>query len=864
MSPASPSAPPARASGHAAKTASRPPVSAPRAPSSCAPAPQIPADPFDFKSATIAQSCSRLGADAAGLSSREARERLAQYGPNRIEEKRVPLWRKLLSHFAAPISLIILAASILSFLIGDLADSGVILFLFLLNGSIGFYIERQADGALASLSKKLAVRARVMRDGHWEDVDADELAPGDVVDLAGGRIVPADAKLIEGELEVDPSALTGESLPVPLAAGALAYASSLVHKGRAKALVVLTGARTTFGKTATLAQMSKPKSHLDQAIEGVGHFLLVLALIGALIVIAVGAVRGYSLDQLALLALTLLVASVPAAMPAVLATIMALGALHLAKKHVVVRQLSVLEALASVSVVCSDKTGTLTLNQIKVQALWPCQCTDAELLRTALMCIRPDSDDPIDRAIEHHGLLHARADWTLDRLVPADSSRKRATAFLSRGRQRMVAIKGAPQVVLALCRLSPAARRAALRQVERFALEGFRTLAVAARPLGRPEARAGGPSGRSISSSGADPRERGARFIGLIAMADPARPDARATIQKAAQMGIVIKMVSGDHMAVVRHVAENIGIRGRSLSASALARLKPAQARLEVLRTHIFAEVLPAQKYDIVKIHRAAGEVVAVTGDGVNDAPALKEADAGIAVSSANEVAKSAADLVLTRPGLAVIVDGIEEGRAIFERMRHYVTYRLAETFRVLFLVPASIIALGFFPLTPIQLVVLSVLNDIPILAMATDRVDQPGAPEKWRLKNLLGISSALGLVGLVNSGLLLYVFYFVLKIPVPIIQTLFFLKLSISGHLMVFHARSKGPVLKTTPPSRTLLIAVIITQLIATAMALLGIFVVPVGILEVLGMWAWVTMFFFITEWVKHYAYALSDRLGW
>jgi len=329
-------------------------------------------------------------------------------------------------------------------------------------------------------------------------------------------------------------------------------------------------------------------------------------------------------------------------------------------------------------------------------------------------------------------------------------------------------------------------------------------------------------------------------------------------------MGVKVRMVTGDQSAAARNIASRIGMKGAELTSSALAQLKGTAVAIKIRATTIFSEILPSQKYEIVQTLQEGGEIVAVTGDGVNDAPALKRASVGIAVSGATEVARSAADLVLTRPGLSVIVDGIQEGRAIYKRMYHYVTYRLAETFRVLFLVPFAIIAFGFFPLTPIQLVLLSVLNDIPILAMATDNVDNASYPEKWRIKRLIGVSSILGLTGLVSSSLLLYIVFFIFKLPIEIIQTLLFLKLSVSGHLMVFHARNKGPVLKGTPPSRTLLSAVIITQLIATTMALVGIFVTPISIWIILGLWAWCVLFFFITEWFKHYAYAFADKLKW
>lgn len=813
---------------------------------------------MDFKNAPARQVLVELQSDERGLDSEEAGRRMARDGPNLIPAHPVPLWKKVARHFFSPVSLVILAAGFLALGIGHAEDGAVILFLFVLNGAIGLYIERKADGALASLAQTIRVTARVRRDGRWEHLPSGELVAGDVVEVVGGDLIPADLKLLEGEIEVDQSSLTGESLPAEVRAAEMAYASGLVQRGRALGVVVFTGPRTTFGKTAQLAQMQRPQSHLDRSVLQIGQFLFVLAGLGAFIVLAVGVLRQYPVSETALLALTLLVASVPSAMPAVLAVIMATGAMTLARSHVVVRQLAALQELAGVTVICSDKTGTLTQNRLKVGEVWPWRCGAGRLLGAAHECMPAESDDLIDRTIARHAALHpGAAGWTPVRYRPPDSERKRATMLLCHGKSgacRLV-VKGAPQKVLPLCRLAPAARRAVRAQIERFASRGFRTIAVAEKPVGSREAAGPHAHLRTVD-------ERGATLLGLIPLSDEPRTDAASTIRKAKAMGVEVRMVSGDHMAAARYIASKIGLAGRALTSSMMERLSGRRRVEAIIQTQIFAEVLPAQKFEIVRALQGRGEVVAVTGDGVNDSPALKAADAGIAVSSANEVARSAADLVLLRPGLAVIVNGIEESRAIFERMQHYITYRLAETFRVLFLVPFAIIALGFFPLTPIQLVALSLLNDIPILAMATDRVDRPRAPEKWHVRRLLAVSSALGLVGLLNSGLLLFLFFFVAKLPVSIIQTLFFLKLSVSGHLMVFHARSRGPVLSSTPPSSTLLGAVVATQLVATGMALLGIFVEPIGIWPILGMWGWVVMFFFITEWAKHYAWALADRM--
>lgn len=796
---------------------------------------------------------------ARGLTSAQAKERLARDGPNSIPEKSVPFWRKALSHFAAPMALVILAAGLLSLWINHLEDAAVIFFLYLLNGLIGTYIERKADGALAKLSEQIGISARVKRDGEWVKLPSSVLVAGDVVEINGGDVVPADTKLINGDVELDQSALTGESLPVACTAGGLAYASALVQRGHALGAVELTGLRTTFGRTAQLAQLQRPPSQLDRSISKIGQYLVALALLGVAIVVSVGAARGYTIGETALLGLTLLVASVPSAMPAVLATIMAMGAMKLADAGVVVRKLSSLEELSGVTIICSDKTGTLTQNKLSVGPVWARSSTEKSLLDSATACMPPDSSDAIDVAIaKRAGMVAGTAPsgWKAMRYVPADGDRKRATTLLrnSRTGSFQLVIKGAPQKVLPLCKLSPAERDIALAQVEKFAKEGFRTIAVAAKPLGaaRPHAQL------------KEPDEKGAALLGLIALADQPRPDAAKTIVQAMRMGVQVRMVSGDHAAAARYIASKIGLRGREMTSAAFEKLKGAARAAQIRATMIFSEVLPAQKYEIVKALQEQGETVAVTGDGVNDAPALKRAAVGIAVTGATEVARSAADLVLTSPGLSVIVHGIQEGRAIYKRMYHYMTYRLAETFRVLFLVPFAIITVGFFPLTPIQLVLLSVLNDIPILAMATDRVDDAPKPEKWRVRRLLGVSSALGFVGLVNSGILLCVFVFFLRIPVEVIQTLFFLKLSVSGHLMLFHARNKGPIFRGTPPSGMLLGAVVATQLIATCMALGGIFVKQVEIGYVLVIWGWSVVFFFITEFAKHHAYRIADERGW
>ncbi|MFH0927059.1 MAG: plasma-membrane proton-efflux P-type ATPase [Candidatus Micrarchaeota archaeon] len=800
---------------------------------------------MDFKKASVEQTLQALDCSREGLSQAEAKKRLEIYGQNKIEEKKQSIFQKIAHHFFSPMSIIILIAAILSFAINHLEDAGIISFLFILNGAISYYTEAKADAALATLAKKISVLARVFRSKSWDKIESELLVPGDLIELKGGDIVPADAKIIEGSIEVDQSALTGESLPVELKSGQLAYASSLVHRGLAKALIALTGEKTTFGKTAKLSQMQKPQSHLDKSIFKIGEYLMILALMGAVLIFVAGYLLNTPIAESLLFALTLLVASVPAAMPAVLATIMAVGALHLAKKHVVVRHLSALEELAGVSVICSDKTGTITKNQMTVGEVWAYKCTQNQLLISARSCMPKDSEDPIDLAIYAHAPMHEKFGWRMEKYVPADSERKRASAYLISGKSRLLIIKGAPQKVIPLCKLSPKARKLAFSQVDQMGKNGFRAIAIAQKKVKK-----------------STDNETGATLLGIIPLYDPPRDDAARTIRLTKAMGIDIRMVTGDHAAAARYISSKIGLVGELITSAQMEAQNNISKSIEKIK--IFAEVLPEQKFAIVKAFQKAGYSVAVTGDGVNDAPALRQAEVGIAVARATQVARMASDLVLTEKGISVLVNGIDESRAIFERMHNYVLYRLSETFRILFLVPFAVLALGFFPLAPLQLVLLSLLNDIPILAMATDNVQFPNAPEKWRVKRLLSVTSILGAIGLISSGLLLLIAYFVLKLPLESIQTLLFLKLSLSGHFMVFATRTKTNWFKAQRPPMLLLGAIVLTQIAATILALTGTFVAPIHFGLIFAMWVYVFAAFFITDYLKVKTYELADRMNW
>jgi len=561
-----------------------------------------------------------------GLSEDEAKRRLSIYGPNVIPEKKVNPVLKFLSYFWGPIPWMIEAAAALSLVIGHYVDFWIILALLLVNAVVGFWEEHKAENVIKYLEQKMAVRARVLRDGEWKVLPASELVPGDVIRLRLGDIVPADVRLVgDGRLTLDESALTGESLPVDKGEGDLAYAGSIVRRGEMNALVVATGLRTYFGRTVKLVEKAEAVSALQKMILKVGDYLILLALILIGIVAIYVVLRGEGLLTAVRYALVLAIASVPAALPAVLSITMAIGALHLARRQAVVTKLVSIEELASVDVLCADKTGTLTKNQLT--AAKPIAFngySPEDVLLYAALASREEDEDPIDlavlRALNEFGLEDAYSRFEQVEFTPFDPVRKRTEALVrADGQPAFRVAKGAPQIILHLCRVDEALWERAMRVVDEIAEQGYRALGVAKAEGGRWE------------------------FVGIIPLFDPPRDDARGAVERIRELGVRVKMITGDHTAVARHIAELLGLGTNIVSVSELVREK--KARLDELAEQAdgFSEVFPEHKYAIVKALQRKGHMVAMTGDGVNDAPALKQANCGIAVAGATDAAKAAA-----------------------------------------------------------------------------------------------------------------------------------------------------------------------------------------------------------------------------
>ncbi|MET4001506.1 H+-transporting ATPase [Arthrobacter sp. UYCu511] len=791
----------------------------------------------------------QLGTSPEGLHQVEAAKRLIQYGPNEIAEHHANALLKFLSYFWGPIPWMIEAAVILSAVVGHWPDFFIILVLLLANALVGWSEERQAGNAIEALRAKLAVTARVRRDGTWVTPAARELVPGDVIRLRLGDIIPADARLFEGdEIEVDQSALTGESLPLTCAPGDPVYSGSIVRRGEIDGLVYATGANTYFGATAELVQGAHTVSHFQKAVLKIGNYLIILAAVFVTVIIVVSLLRHDPLLTTLQFALVLTIAAIPVAMPTVLSVTMAVGARILATKQAVVSRLVAIEELAGVDVLCSDKTGTLTQNSLTLGDPF---CTDgvtaAEVIIAGALASRADNDDPIDLAIlgglSDPDALHG---YTVTGYQPFDPVSKRTEATVTEkgagtGTEQPTfkVSKGAPQVMLALATDASAVKSAVDAAVNDFATRGYRSLGVART----------GPTGDW-------------RFLGVLPLFDPPREDAAATIATAREMGVEVKMVTGDALAIARETAVKVGLGANILDAAGLGEVQKTESAAtaeSIEKADGFAQVFPEHKYHIVEVLQQRGHIVGMTGDGVNDAPALKKADCGIAVSGATDAARAAAAIVLLTPGLSVIIDAIKISRRIFQRMNSYAMYRIAETLRVLLFVTLTILVFNFYPVTAIMIVMLALLNDGAILSIAYDNVRYRSQPEAWNMRVVLGIATVLGVLGPIAAFGLFYLGDRVFGIGRPQLQTMMYLMLSVAGHLTIFLTRTRGPFWSIRP-ARILLFAVLGTQVIATLIAVFGLFMTPLGWGWAAFVWGYAILWALLSDRVKLLAYKVLD----
>jgi plasma-membrane proton-efflux P-type ATPase len=677
----------------------------------------------------------------SGLSGAEAAARLSRDGPNEVAEKRTHPLARFAAKFWGVSAWMLELIVILSFLLHKTADLWVALALLLANAVIGFLQESRATSAIEALRSRMQVMARVLRDGNWQPIAARELVRGDVVRLRAGDFVPADVQLAEGQLRIDQSALTGESRDVARGNGETVHSGSIVRRGEATAHVTATGAATYFGRTTQLVASARPRLHVEAVIARVVKWLF---LIVAGLVVAVAAVAlagGQHLLDILPIALVLLMSAVPVALPVMFTVSMAVGARELAGRGVLVTRLNAAEDAATMDVLCVDKTGTITINRLAVTGVIALgRATESEVLEAGALASQEADQDPIDLAFL--AAARQRHAWPATppgrqvSFAPFDAQSRRTEAIVEQDQRRLRVVKGAVRTVAACCGLGSSQIDALEARVADSAQAGYRTLAV-----GR--GAEGGPL----------------ELLGLVTLYDPPRPDARELIAALRERGVAVKMLTGDALAVAGEVARQVGL-ARLLSVADLksATAKSGEGQADLLAgCDGFAEVYPEDKFIVVRHLQAAGHVTGMTGDGVNDAPALRQAEVGIAVSTATDVAKAAASVVLTAPGLTNIVPLVEQGRAIYQRVLTWIVNKISRTILKSTFVAVAFIATGRFVISASAMLLLVFMTDFAKIALATDEVQPSKQPETWNVGGYVAVSVVLGLMMVAEALLFLW-----------------------------------------------------------------------------------------------------------
>ncbi len=768
----------------------------------------------DFASASVPATLAALHVDpAAGLTPAEVERRRQTHGYNEVAEQKSHPLRQFLGKFWGVSAWMLEMIMLLSAFLGKYSDLAVVSALLVLNAVLGFLQERRAAGVVETLRRRLQVSARVLRAASWQVLAARELVPGDILRVHPGDIIPADVKLLDGALSVDQSALTGESLDVDKGGGDMLSSGSVVRRGEGNGVVVLTGARTYFGRTTELVQLARPKLHIEAVVAKVVRwlFLIVGALLGLVLVLSL--LRGAPLIEIVPLLLVLLMSAVPVALPVMFTVSMAVGSKELAKRGVLVTRLSAAEDAATMDVLCVDKTGTITLNQLAVTGVIALgQASEADVLLAGALASQASNQDPIDLAFLAAAKEQRAFDGQPDGLLgftpisfaPFDAQNRRTEAVLEQHGRRLRVMKGAVRSVALACGLDPAAIDALEARVSDAARKGYRTLAVARGP------ETGAPA-----------------LLGLVTLYDPPRPDAKSLIATLHDLGISVKMLTGDALAVAREIAQGVGLPHiRRVADLKAASTEAGKQGVDLLAdADGFAEVYPEDKYIVVQHLQAAGHVTGMTGDGVNDAPALRQAEVGIAVSSATDVAKGAASVVLTEAGLTNIVTLVEQGRTIYQRILTWIVNKISRTILKSAFVAIAFVATGKFVVSAFAMLLLVFMTDFAKIALATDYVRPSRKPETWNIGGFILVSVVLGLAMVAESLFLLWVGWerFGLANDNNALYTFSFLTLLYFAAFSIVSARERRGFWRSLP-SKTLVAALLADVLIGTGLTFVGL----------------------------------------
>lgn len=741
----------------------------------------------------------------SGLTSEEAKNRLSQYGFNEIEEKRKNPLKEFLKRFWGITPWMLEITIIFSFLIHNMIDVYIIAALLIVNAIIGYSQEEKASKAVELLKKSLQINSKVLRDRKWSQIAAKYIVPGDIVRIRAGDFVPADIILITGEeIEIDQSALTGESLPVVKKYGDTVYSGSVVRKGEGNGKVTATGKRTYFGKTTELVTVARPKLHMEEVTTKIVNYLLMIVLVLLSIMVFIAYLRGISLLSVIPVSLMLIVFAVPVALPAMFTVSMAIGSIETARKGALVTRLNAIEDAATMDILCADKTGTLTKNMLSVSEILPMNgFIEENVILYGILASEEADNDPIDIALIKYAKEKrvSKDGIKVEEYRGFDPATRRTEAIVVINGDRHTVVKGAVDTIAKLCNTENAEE---IKEKEKMiAQHGHRIIAVAFSKNNKLE------------------------LCGLIGLSDPPREDTAESIKELKNLGISIKMLTGDAEPIAREIAENVGLGKKVLSGSILKELKikdPVRAANLAEESDVFAEIYPEDKYTIVRGLQAKEHVVGMTGDGINDAPALKTAEVGIAVSNATDVAKGAASVILTSEGLKNIVDLVKTGRTTYQRIVTWVLNKIVKTFQVSVFLVVGFLVTGNFLLSALDIVLFLFLIDFVTISLSTDSMRGSLNPERWDIRNLVKLGVAMGTIQVLEMFLLLFIglHYLGLGHNVGVMNTLFFAEIMLYGLLTPLIVRENDFFWKSKP-GKTLSISIIMDIIVISLLSLIG-----------------------------------------
>lgn len=692
----------------------------------------------DYKDIPIDKTLTLLETFVTGLSEEEAKKRIELFGYNEVKKQfRNPV-TEFLAHYWGPMPWLLELTMILSGFLGHYTELAIIFVLLTINALIGFINNRKSLKALEFLEKKLSITTKIIRDKKWITKDIKEIVPGDIISIGLGDIVPADAKILsDSNITVDQSILTGESLPIDVNKSKIIYSGSIIKYGEAQVIVLNTGTNTYFGKTIELVKTAKPKSHQEQIMLSVIKYMLFVSLAALLSIIVYAIILQTKLLDILTIALLFLLGSVPVALPAVFALVLSTGAIELSKKGIIVSKLNSIEDAASMDILCLDKTGTITQNKLSViDSISFSEYKKNEVILFAALASKEASKDLIDNAIIEYSksIQSDLSGYKIISFTPFRPSTKKTDAIVEYKNKQFKVVKGAPQIIISVCNYSNEKIKLDINdKLIELSRKGYRVIAVA----------------MSENENFSD-----FKFIGLLTLADPLRLDSKSIIEEIKKLGIKVKILTGDNIEIAKEIASQVSIGNNIIKMSDLENISEPEKNKIIENCDGFAEIYPEDKYKIVKLLQSTGHIVGMTGDGVNDSPALKQAEVGIAVSSSADIAKISASMVLTQPGLSEIADAIKTSRQIFQRM---LTWVINKVTKVIFL--DGILLFGFFLfhniiISTIGMVLLIFVNDFLTMSISTDNVKYTGSPNKWNVKNITLASLPVSLL-LIISGII-------------------------------------------------------------------------------------------------------------